>query len=493
MSLEFRRPTAKVTWPFGDVSSDNVAVNVAINANTTVTFTAYTGQEAAASSTRVLAKDAASLMGKAQAHGFSKRTDPDTKLELDDGGGNKLAWEGLLTGPTYLVDPRNIKPGFAAVSRSALLTNLKLDMYASAGARGDANQPMASGIASIEQKVTSPNLADRLADLTRLIIRHWETYKGSERTTASKTLREERHQINQEGPLQLWYELLENSRDSLENAWLPALAKKADANNAFNRDMLSLLQGVSRDFQEVISAIASAFQLVHIPGRDGGPGYLASMYELLTAEPETLVLPATSLMLNGRSGEDLLPIQQVLVLGKPVQGVATDQPWTASYQTDSGDFLVGGFPEDRPSASGEVLTVPLPPFLSGVIRAFAQGPPKGFSPPASSSLPEQRLRVSSIVQKFQAEVSDKLVLDYCRSIYIDAALGGTATSIAMPARLDLWPGKRYEVRGPSGDPLFVGFLAGIQHAFTRASGQGQAMSTCNFSHILFPGFTLPGI
>ena len=92
------------------------------------------------------------------------------------------------------------------------------------------------------------------------------------------------------------------------------------------------------------------------------------------------------------------------------------------------------------------------------------------------------------------ELAQNVITDYARSQYIDIALGGTSTSISLPADTTLWPGTRYRVMTSDKKELFTGFLAGVEHSFKKATGGGgQAFTACNFTHIMFPGFSLPGI
>lgn len=482
-------------------STDNLTVNAAVNARTTATFSAYTGEDASSKSQTVFSETAAKLMGKCQTAAFSVRDAPDTTLTVkvthkpsgekgDKGSSTSLEMQGYLTSPTFLLDTLSVRPGFAMVDRGAILANLRLDIYQTSSPRSNANDPLSSGLHSVSKRVTSPNLATRFKELTERLIDYWQRNKSNSNQTAGNKLKEERHQLNLKGPLAAWYDLLDNSTSMMNFACLEKLATQEPANVAFNTEILSILRGVSRDFQEILSSLCATFQLMQIPAKDGGPGRLARIYDLMTGKEEPLTLPATSILLNGDSFHDLLPLQQVLVTGVPRAGVHVLPSYYMANQLDAGNYLVGGWPKSQVSASGDVAIVPLPSYMNDIAAALGTEK-EGASPPADDKLQAMRTRVSDLAKAFLNDTVDKMVEDYARTLYFDMAFGGTSVSISVPADLSLWPGQRYAVRNPQGEPLFVGFLSGVQHGFNRGAEGGHAGTTCNFTHILFAGFTPP--
>lgn len=489
-----REPRVTIDCPLGPVSCDEITISAAVNTHVSAAFTAYSGSEAAKSATKVMAAQVAAKMGQAQRIGFSNRTSPDTRIRAEDGAGGIGTYNLFLTGPTFMMNTGSIRPGFAAVAESALVANLKMDIYTTNTGRNKGNKDSLSGGALIPEKVCkSTNLAGRIKELTEAVIKNWQRYGAG--TSAEAQLKQQRHQINLNGPLNLWYQMLDNSVPRLESTaeWMEILTKDGgDATNRdFNMEILSVLRGTTRDFQETIDTIRGMFQLVVIPDRSGGPGSFAVMPELLLAEPLPLVLPATSMLLNGDSSQDLLPLQQVLVRGQPIFATLISRDPSLS-STDGGEYYIGGFPDEVPSASGDVAIVALPSFLRDTLTRVTSM--RGNRPPAPETISAGFSQISQLTSQFTSEIARKLIRDYCRGVYVDMALGGTSTSISVPADLSLWPGNRYRVLNSDGDEIFTGFLAGVQHMFKKSPGSGgQAISTCNFTHILFPGFQLPGI
>ncbi len=493
-TVETRRPKVTIECPLGDVSCDELVINASIRAHTTATFTAYTGNEASSAATRILSTEVAAKMGEAQTIGFSNRTDPDTVITVDDGAGNEVSFDMFLTSPTFLMNTASIRPGFGAVAASALMGNLKMDIYTTNTSRNKGNKGELGGSTlSIEEEAKSQNLARRLREVCDLAIKNWTRY--GQGTSAQAQIKSQRHEINTSGPLDSWYELLTNSEESLSSSsvWMKILTKDGtDAvNRDFNTELLSVLRGTSRDFQEIIDTLCAMFQLVMIPDITGAPGKLAVMPELLMASPETLELPASSMLLNGDASHDLLPVQQVLVRGEPIFAtLVTRDP--ALMSTDGGDYYIGGFPDEAPSASGDVPIVTLPSYLRNTVVRVPQS--RGNQPPDIESIDSNYSSMKKLTTEFANEIAKNLVKDYCKGVYIDMALGGTSTSISLPANLSLWPGKRYKVVNSAGGEIFTGFLSGVTHTFKKmVNAGGQATTVCNFTHILFPGFKLRGM
>lgn len=490
MSVVQRSPKVTLKCPLGNVSTDKVVMNASVNAHTTVTFTAYSGQEASVSSSRVFNSDAAALMGKAQTIGFSRRTSADTTVSLDDGGGNTMDFDGYLVSPTFFLDTRSINPGFAAVAASATIANLRLDIYVTDNARDD-TIALTGGIKTVESMSQEANLADRMASLTRNLVEFWNK-SIPEADSAAHKIAKERDAINKAGPLDQWYAILENSRSTMNPVWMSVVHDNETGFGAqFNTDIINMLRGKSRDFQEIIDTFCSDYQMMFVPGFGSDPGQFIQMKDVIGTAAQTLVLPANSQLLNGNVSHDLLPVQQVLMQGTPRPALLQTAD-SENMNLLGGGTLIGGFPADAPSASGDVPIIPMPAYMAGIIDAAGSGT-GGDLPPSASGISPNYTRMSEIALRFMNSFSDKFVTDYCKSVYIDMAIGSTSTSISMPADLTLWPGARYSVKSSSGFELFTGFLHGVQHTFSKSQGAGSAMTMCNFTHIMFPGFKLPGI
>lgn len=494
LSVLLRSPRATITGPWGSVSADEIEVSAAINTHTTATFTAFTGTEAGKGASVVLDSDAAQLMGRAQTVGFSQRSSPDTTIQLDDGGDGKADLEMFMTAPAFMMNSRTLRPSFSAVAGSAMMNNLKLDIYTTDTGRKDgieSNTSWGEATQLLEDSAKKSNLADRLYELTQTMISYWQDNKGP--AGSSTELKTQRDTINAE-PLRLWYELLNNSTADLAStsSWMETLvADSAGMNRSINALLLGILRGATRDFQETVNTLCDTFQMVVVPDPTGRPGRLALMRDLLESDPVDLELPAASMLLNGNSSGSLLPVQQVLIRGLPL-GIH-DTSVSPYYKTgDSEGYYIGGFPAETPSASGEVVILPLPAYLQQYVLRVKEGQ-KGITAPDLSNFGNNFSKVKTLTDEYTSEVAQKVITDYARAQYIDLALGGTSTSISMPADVTLWPGTRYRIVNSDKKELFVGFLSSVSHSFSKSAGTGRAFTTCNFTHILFPGFTLPGV
>lgn len=496
-TVELRSPVVKISYPLGQASPDEVEISAEVNRHTSARFTAYSGNEASKSSTPVFSKDAAAKMGKAQQLSFSRRTKPDTDISINDGKNGAKTYSMFLTGPSYSMSPGRVTPSFNAVEKAALLSNLRLDIYTTfTGREGGNGAPFGEGTLFLPDEVNSTNLATRLKELTEKTIKYWKDHAnnaGVSYSASSAELKSQRHAINLQGPLDLWYEMLDNSVEGLQETkeWLEIVTKYKGINSQVNSELLSILRGTSRDFQEILDALCDTFQLMVVPSQKGGAPKFVMQNKVVTGDTSSLTLPATSVLLEGDVSADLLPIQQVLVRGTPHESYLFSMD-PAKKKTDEGYFFVGGFPETAPAASGDIAIIPLPSFVQEAIRVAPN--PVGNQPPDKDKFITKLSAVKKVAMEYTNQLSRKLVTAYAKATYINLALGGSSTSISLPANLNLWPGERYKVLNATGDLLFTGFLSGVTHTFKKQTGgSGQAQTTCRFTHILFPGFTLPGL
>ena len=493
-----RSPKVTITWPLGPVSTDSVKLSAAVNLHPLLEFTAFSGTEAAESSNPALSKDAAALMGSVQKLTFGARSKPDCSVIIKDGaGGDALSFSGYLSGPNYRMNKGMIAPGFSMVAAATLLSNLKLDIYQTPWVT-DPNEPSSTAQESISEKVKDGNLADRLANLTLETITFWEKHKGgSPDPPLSAAFKEKRHEANLNGPLDAWLKLLANSR-SLDTPWLAKLGNNTskDYNRKFNEEVLAILTGTSRDFLDVVLTLLGAFQLVMIPSKDGGPGRLVTMSSLLTEAAQPLVLPASAIFLQGDNRSSLLPVQQIVVKGLPRPRSVTAPSAVDAYSLTGGVSAIGAYPLDVETAAGDVEFVSLPFYLSQVISWATQAVnEEGTGAPTLEQLKKSLGQLSDKVVQFEDSVVNKLIEDYAKSLYVDRALGFTRTSIQIPLDTSLWPGTRHMITNTRGDVLFHGFLSGVQHSIEKKAmgGGGAPSTTLDFTHIEFPGFTLPGL
>jgi hypothetical protein len=239
-----------------------------------------------------------------------------------------------------------------------------------------------------------------------------------------------------------------------------------------------------------------SFQLVMVPARDGGPGKLVTMASLLTEEAEDLELPTSTIYLQGDSGSSLLPVQQIVVKSSPKARARQGALSAQAFQLTGGASIVGAFPLNVEASAGDVEFVPLPFYLGHVIRAASpETQDAGTGAPSLAALKQSVSSIGATIQQFRDTTINAAISDYARSLYVDRALGFTRTSLQIPLDVSLWPGKRYRVINSRGEGLFHGFLHGVQHSLEKKStGSGGAPSTTlDFSHIEFPGFSLPGL
>lgn len=488
-----RTPSAQVRNPLGLTSPAYVHVSIPVNGDVTVDYSAYSGKQAAEGANRVMDSEIAATMGRAQQASFATRTSADSGLTINDGAGGTLEIEGFLTGPSYTLHRGNVRPTLRISGSGALLEHLKLDIYV--GRLGDeGGEEDSQPLQGAAEQATGDNLADRLRSLTEKMIRVWEANRQLENDPASSALMDNRHSLNNQGPLALWYRLLSNSTGNLEDLpWLDKLSRSEAYNAQFNERVLSIMRSKALGFSQVMASLAAGFQLFSIPGRDGSVGELRLLRDQVQGEEKTLRLSSSALMLNGAQPQGLFPVKQVIMRGVASNPFhPTDRDAAPAVGNHDGQIL-GAFPTGAAVAGGDVLMVEPPFHMADVLPIFDTRPPRATSKEDPAKLSSSLQRIGTLVNQFQDEVVRAMVEDYCRTVYIDRSLGGTGASYSVPLDLSLWPGDRYRVTAADGSVLFTGFLAGVDHTLARNSGGGEASTNLTFTHMMFPGFNLPGI
>lgn len=484
------RPTARVTSPLGEGSPNYVSVSASTNTDVRVAFSFYSGDEAADKASKVITSDLAAVMGRAQQIGFSPRTSPDVTVALEDGQGGSLNLSCFLSGPAIDIQRQGgFKPSISAVGSSALMEHLKLDIYSSRfNGEGGVDGLLSEGTRTVSEVVQDGNLATRMRTLTQKLISHWENNRqASGDPEISRILQDQKHAANQNGPLDSWYRMLDNSTGSLSFDWLDLMKDNEAFNSTFNQDLLTLLRGQSIGFSSVLAGLMASFQLMTIPARDGGPGSFARLSDVWDGEVEELEASPMSQIMQSQGNSGLLPIGQVLLRGAPTTAAFIEGYGSASIL---GGQVLGGFPEDDPGPSADTLIIGAPYYLEKLLPWFVSSPPEGRSPGDYENFKKGYQRLTKLGVNFEEKVIKNLIRDYCRGVYIDQSLALTSFSMQTPADLSLWPGRRYRLLS-GGEPILEGFLQNVEHTFARGQGGGQATSTLNFSHIAFTGFTLP--
>jgi len=481
MSVQVRYPRIQASWN-GDIKTDRLRFRIGVNTFTNVAISAYTGTDAGSSANRILSRDAAAMMGRAQTASMSVRTSPDLNLRLDDGAGNTLRWNGYVSGPSYMVDGagNSLQPAISGLGADALVASLRLDAYT--GARKDPKGNLIGFSPLMEDKTYDENLANRLTTLTEEMIKYWKSNRIKDANPLSQAIKSNMHLTNESGPLEVWNKILSNSQSGLSMDWLKAVAQDRGTNSNFNSALLGLLRGQSESFMSTIMALADDFSLLYIPDRTGAPGKLVQRHECVFGETTDRRLPASAVVMGHEESDPLLPVQQVIITGITENYVLMQQ---RSVEDLSGESALTGYPLTAANASGNVKSVPLPNFMQ--LAMIAQVPSRRNDPmPTVPSTVRAFTQIDQVTARVINEIAEGMASSYAKSVYATAAIGGSGVTVRVPLDFSWEPGVRYRIGVESG-PLFRGFLDSVTHTVSL----GEAMTDLAFTYAEYGSFTLP--
>ncbi len=484
-------PSVAVTAPLGLSSAASVTLSAAVNSDVVITMTLHGGEQAGNAAIPAFNGQVSEIMGQAQAAAYGRTSmSPDTRVNIDDGRGGQLLFEGFMVGPAYQLFRGSVQPSLRAVGKGAILEHLKLDIYSgrfdhSSGPSGK----LSEGLNTASTGVEADSLPQRLLDLTGRLIEHWTANKQLTTSQLTKTLSENRHALNQQGPLPAWKRLLENSKSFLDFAWFQRMADNQAFNNSFNDALVQTLRSESPGFSSVLASLAAQFNLFSVPSRDGDVGSLRRLEQQVTLSPRTLRLSTESIMTSVAPPNGLFPLAQVVMRGVARKAFNGSRGSTSVTVGDTDGQVVAVYPETVASA-GDVLTIGPPRFMDFVLPFFDASGSGGKKAEDYDRFATALDYSAKLVDRFEDEVVRTMVADYCKSVYRANALAGSQVSFSTPLDLSLWPGERYEVTDAEGRPIFTGFLTGVDHALSRIPGGGAASSRLNFTHIVFPGYSV---
>jgi hypothetical protein len=479
--IEIRRPQVRAIWEGGRVATDSLQIGLQMDSEAEVSIGAYSGPEAAQSAQQVFAGDSGRLMQRAQLSGLSPRSEPNLLIRAEDGTGKSVDIPCFVIGPGYTMDRngQSVRPSVKAVVASALLDNLRLDIYRGAGREVDTE--LTNRTTLLTKRKFKTNLAVRLKQLTEAMINIWESDSHRYSDPVSISIQQAIHE-NNKIPLELWYKLLDNSSEGLDMPWMEALEESPAANMNLNAEILKILRGQSDSFMGVVRTLNEEFDLHYLPNLDGTPGKLVSRGSLVSGRGRGIDMPAHAVIADSGGASSLLPVQQVVIVGSP-----DNLTLGAAEQVYGSNAMIPmvAYPEEVAAGNGNIKTIPLPLYLSLAIIG-EQKPQSSTSPPTVESAKKAFRSLRKLTSVILSKTVKGLIQSYAKSVYASMALAGSRVTLVAPLDLSWQVGVRFSVL-IGGEPVFSGLLESLQHRLSR----GSAETVLTFIYVEYGTFRLP--
>lgn len=280
------------------------------------------------------------------------------------------------------------------------------------------------------------------------------------------------------------YELFDNSSNMGWYGLNEILGQ--DAWDKCKTRIINILQSNTGGFFNILLQLASEFQCIYIPSRDGqSPGSFVNKDSIFSKiEDRTLNI----ISVNASMGfKGMYPPGAV--------SVVSPQP-DVRYLESFPDKNIFIYPEaSEIPDTATTLQIPGPPWLTASVY-------ESISPEvAESNSRDNNQNIGrTTANRAEAEqmVSDQeqavafLLKQWAKSEYYWQALGQTMCVISCEYT-DLDVGKSYRIKNVKGDVLFVGVLYSITHNINADLDQAEAVSVLNFSHVKVGHAKIPGI
>lgn len=479
----------------GSASAASVNVTLQMNGYATAQFTTFSGTEAALKANAVTDSSQLETLGKIQDLTFQNRVGTgDSFISIEDGAGNTLEFTGFVVGPGLQMNATSINPMQFVTGEGTMLENLKLSIYKPYYS-GDSRENTRDVYVSVGDKTKTTNLADRIKVLTEEIIKKWRDQWAKSDTPSkySQVTGENRDRINQSGPLEKFYELLENSKPYLDYEWMQKIIDSKGFNRQINNHIIDILRTPADGFSAVLNQLMRDFKLMWVPDPKGGVGYLDKIDKVVAEDgnSEFMLLNTAAIDQKATPSASLFPVKQVVMKGLSNLIYYTETLDDSNRVGQSEDLVLAAYPEGDDIEDGDVFEIQAPFFLQRAIAFFGNNKPSRAAKEDFRTFKTTLSSLQKIKINFHEKVVEEAAREYCRAVYRDSVLKASTLGLSVPLDVTLTPGRRYLIQNDKGDTLFTGFLDRVSHTVSRNQGSGVARSDLSFSHVAYPGFTVP--
>lgn len=475
----------------GEVSPTNASYTCQINSPPSVAMT-YTITPTTADSGAIETKSTSILqrLGQQQTASFEGKVSPDASAHLyadEQDKSDQLEFGGFACCDTFGVSPGQIdSSGTAAVT----WTEIEALNYGIYGPENKNTSPYASG-------VEGSSFLEIVKNIEKKLYESWtnEVYEAKKKTDKNQAeLQKKIHERN--GKLRGYFlDVLEASKDTIGwpkinqyLAWDSRKDKKLPAQSlreSIAGTVCGYLQNGGGSFLGTLLQIGELFQCVFVPSTDSTkPGKFVNKALAVGGPPETLKLDIISVSGRAASSFGLLPVSHVFL--KP-----PDAKNTAVYARANGVCA----PKEAADKGGAQIAAPMPPWWMPALQTEdiqrmeeAQG--NATARKAMAVLGKVFPKIEQINKATTDQVAIEFDVGYMWAmvVYAWSVLAGSTASVQVPGTFKIEPGKRYKVQNSKGEEMFTGFLTG----FSTSIAPGNCLTNLVFSHIMFPGFKLPG-
>lgn len=488
MSDTIRRPSIKLnSWGGEQRIAQEVTFSIACSTYPNIQLIHHKNQEAAQSATNLTAKELFSSLGKQQAAAFAGIMEANSELTIDTGGtsNNTLTFKGITLGDTYSFTARSVSISGSALPEYAVMEVLDYSIY------GDVSNSLH------DEVLTANSILEIIKKVEENLFKSWKKVKetllaGSPNSAVVQAVNNMESIHNRNSTVRKYFlQILENSKetfgwDNINNIVKNEKQARDNLTTSIYNKVAAVLKGSIGSFLSTLSALASQFQAVYIPGVND-PGKLVNMMHLILDEPEKFkpeAILSANMQTNASTG--FMPLGTVTVKTNP------------DVSLHSGANISITVPESNVSKGGKTMSIQAPVWFPSSMNSYLTNE-NDFKTMQTdpiqkkmSALVDYAVNACKLVftkDKKTSESRCSVAKAWGLCYYAWSVLAGCVANITIPGTFGLTLGKRYTILSERGEELFTGFLHRQETSISTTSG---CLTFLQFSHIMTPEFTLPG-
>lgn len=449
-------------------------------------------QDAKNSAIRTSASSILPMLGKQQTSVFEGKTHADASVGVTITDSDYYQFHGFACGDSFGVQAESITSSGTAAIAWTEMEALNYSIYA----------PDPKNTKVFSSGVKGNNFLEIIKSVEEKLFKAWsdDTYEAKKALNKHQAELDKKVHARNEKLRDYFLRILDASTDTIGwtriNTYLAADTVDVGDNGAklpgqsLRESIAELVCGILQNgggsfFGQVLQ-IGELFQWIFVPSDSHShPGKYVNKAYAVGGSPEDLTVEAINFSGKTSNIFGLLPVSHVYI--KP----------PAPKDTQRFAKAVGVCaPKEAAEKGGTQIEAPSPrwwfPATSSgdaaiIMKVLAESAPEGEFKAMGPDLYQD---ASGNKDATAAQIPMEFDIGYMWAMltYAWGALAASTAAIAVPGTFNIEPGKRYKVKSAKGEELFTGFLTG----FSTSVSTSSCLTNLVFSHIMFPGFKLPG-
>jgi hypothetical protein len=471
----------KIAKLFASTSLGNgiESVRIDMGINTAATATLQMGVNTEKIVIEPLASEILDDIRKHQQKRLEGVTTPDVSVFVDDGLDGKFNMTGFLASPVLEISDGNIGYQANILDKASILDGLDLSFY-----------NVAVDVPRQKEKpedLPEPtgDVCKLLLDITNLLVGKYGLALSNEIDPVKKKIIQMRHELNNDGPLKVWREILQKSKVQ-HNSWTELIGMHKNSGKHISEKVVTMLCMKSSGFWNIVNQLMSAFQMFYRPDPNGdGYGEFVNNKDKVEGTSGNLELDIVNL--NVRDGS-----ARILQVGGVIMEAGSATVFRPDERTSATPACAGCFPE---TIKKGYVHNEIPPIwlvdANGLAIMGSEKDQKKTTPPGNDS---PNLSLSDYVSRREEGVKyleetenarSNVMSELCEYMFNELQLADSVLSARIPLNLKVKIGSRQSIRlGDAG--TVEGFVSAVAHSIDLRQGKElDSFSQVTITHVKY--------